>query len=502
MNRIKFSVIFLVLLSMFLLNCDSDSSTGSSQSQFFIYGLLGIEPGGDTNDSSNCWVYARVFNHPDHENVEAELEHNSAIIPLEGNYFGGDKFFTDFQSGFSFNSNEKYTIRFKDAQKSYSGMITTLPRIDITEDTVINNQIVLSWTDIGADFYNVEFTDYLDLEEQYQVKNTQFILNMDDLPIGDDTYSINIIVAGLKGMDPWDNPDGNIGGCHGYVFAYSQDQTRLNPGSMTFSKSISEEPPNLDDLVLSLMNRESIQSATTSGPAFQFTYAQIDRGWDEFYNITLAEPLNSITSIEGSLNDLQLNYSNWNGFLYSAREWNMDIDSDVFQYKLSINNQKDSATVSLPDTFSIIGHPSTVNIPEVPFVLEWRQPDFADFFIVDVSWEVEGDTSDVNHFYVVDDISLTVTEKPSNVISAYIEVQAVSGANPFKRIDPNLKRLNGYFYVIQPSENSLYFNSGLNKVLASPNDPVRSHNRVNQFLLDSVSKQYPELEGYSIQLQE
>src|SRR4030042_3404969 len=116
MNRIKFlSILSLFLfISIIVLNCDKDDPTGPSKSKFFIYGLLGSTPSWSNADSSNYWVYARVFNHPDHNNVEAELEHNSTKIPLEGDYWDGDKYFTEGRLDFSFNPGDVYAIIFPD----------------------------------------------------------------------------------------------------------------------------------------------------------------------------------------------------------------------------------------------------------------------------------------------------------------------------------------------------------------------------------------------------
>lgn len=74
MNLSKVLTLFFVISVLMLgFNCEKDDDiTGISRSNFFVYGLLGIEPDFSNPDSSHYWVYARVFGHPDYQNVEAE----------------------------------------------------------------------------------------------------------------------------------------------------------------------------------------------------------------------------------------------------------------------------------------------------------------------------------------------------------------------------------------------------------------------------------------------
>ena len=85
MNSIKIAlyVVFAALLIYF--SCDEDDPTNPSpkKADIFIYGLLGVAPHWSNRDSSQYWIYARVFNHPDHQNVKAELSHETTLVPLE-----------------------------------------------------------------------------------------------------------------------------------------------------------------------------------------------------------------------------------------------------------------------------------------------------------------------------------------------------------------------------------------------------------------------------------
>jgi hypothetical protein len=378
MTRFNIGATLLVIAAILLVsNCSKDSDGKGStapKADILIYGLLGSRPHWVDPDSSLFWAYARVFDHPDHQNVEAELVHDTTVISLEANYHDSEKFFSEGQSFFSFEPDEEYTFRAWDLNRSYSGTITTLPQIRIINNTVISNQITLQWTDVGADFYDVGFLDWGNFEKHYQVKDTLFAIDIDSLPF----YSgiIDIDIGGFKGFNPMSHPGGNIQGCYGYLFGYTMDETVLDMTTMTFSKpSFHEIPPDLDDLMLFFFDNKVTTQRDYSyeDPEFMFTYARIDN-WgyssSSFSSITIVEPANSISSIEGYLNGIQLDGYIWAGFYSVFRTWDdlyLTYDKDMlFTYTLALNNMLDSATVANPDTFSMLTHPPEDTIPEVP----------------------------------------------------------------------------------------------------------------------------------------
>lgn len=519
MRSIKVLLLAIFMLP-FIYSCNKNEPTSSSQEKadIFVYGLLGRRPYVDKPDSSRFWVYARVFNHPDYQDVQAELSLGTNIIPLESDYWYPNKYFTQGQVNFSFKPDEKYGFKLWDSEEAYTGTITTLSQLKITADTVIAGQIILKWTDIKADFYDIEFQDRGNFEEHFQVEDNQFTINISDLPL-ETASDVDIDIAGFKGFSPISNPGGNIKGCYGYLFGYSADATNLDLQTMTFSKQISDSsPPNLDKLILSFFKNNSAQGENTYATDinFKFTYGYLynsgysQSGYNYFQSTTIVEPANSINIFEGYINDMELDSYSWGGFYNSLRSWDKiyeTYDNNMrFKFKLNINNQLDSASVTIPDTFSIISHPPTEIIPTTPFEITWRRPDNADFFFVDVSWQVKGDPLDKNYLYVTNDNSYNFSDIPDSVVSGRIEVSAINGSNPMQMLEPNLPRLNGYFFSIRSCKHYLVFSGnahreGLSSNIYSTNkNTFELNKRIDRFIVSKLVEKYPELQDHKFKL--
>ena len=178
---------------------------------------------------------------------------------------------------------------------------------------------------------------------------------------------------------------------------------------------------------------------------------------------------------------------------------------DLFTFKLFINHELDSASVAIPDTFSILEHPPEYLIPETPFQINWRRPYNADFFFINASWGVAGDSLNKNFLYVTEDNLFTFNEIPDSVVSGWVNVTAISGTSPMKELVPNLKKLNGYYFARRRCRHSLNFYPGsLNKPLSFRNSENRKdlklNRRIDEFLLSKLSEKYPQLRKYKNQL--
>jgi len=520
MRSIKIILLIVIILPFIFYSCSEDEPTSPSlkKADIFAYGLLGLRPHRDDPDSSHFWVYARVFNHPDYQNVHAELSHGTTIIPLESDHWDSDMYFTVGRLNFSFEPGENYGFKIWDSKNTYSGTITTLPQIKITVDTIIADQLILEWTDINADFYNIGFRNWGNFDKNFQVETNRFTININELPLNSSS-SIDIDVGGFKGFSPISHPVGNIKGCYGYLFGYSRDETKLDLQTMTFSKKNRDNStPNLDKLILSLLDNNSARSEDiyTTDINFKFTYGYIynsgysQSGYNSFRSVTIVEPANAIKVFEGYINDILLDSYNWSSF-YNILEKRNNVyetyDKNMrFKFKLNINKQLDSASVSIPDTFSIVYHPPTDNIPAAPFNIGWRRPANADFFFVDVSWSVEGDSLDKNYLYVTNDNSYNFSDIPDSVIWGRINIIAINGANPMKILEPNLERLNGYFYSSRSCKDGLIFSpDNLKKGLSSNTYSVNEkkfelNKRIDNFIISRLAEKYPKLQNYKLKL--
>lgn len=302
-NTLTLSLIILLLLN-FACSKDDNGPTSSS-ADFFTYGLIGVR-----NNGTYTWVYARAFNHPDHQKLEAQLQYDNKTVQLQPRYHNLEKYFTDENSAFSFSPNTEYRFQMTDGLGAYTGEIYTLPCVEIKNYNIIDNQIYLEWTDVGADFYNIELNG-LDFEKHYQVEDTTFTVSLDVLPADYPITSIRIYVDGFKGINPLRSTGGNIEGCHGYLFGYTYDYIYLDLPTMSFKKIKHDEPPrNPDDYILSMLNNRANYSISqsTADISFMFSFAYIT-SWPDFYCVTLFEPLGSINFYEGYLNGDQLDFA-------------------------------------------------------------------------------------------------------------------------------------------------------------------------------------------------
>lgn len=519
LNRIVLmSVVFVSFLLCF---CENDDPAGPSQQKaaVFMYGLLGREPHWDIADSSDFWIYARIFNHEKYNELQAELSHKGTVFPLETRHWDSDTYFTEGNLDFSFAPNEKYDFRVWDSDDSFSGRITTLPQLEITVDTLIANRISLEWTDIKADFYDVEFYSSGNFEKHFQVQNTQFSIYPDELP---DTQNsrVRITVAGFKGFSPFSQSATNVTGCHGYLFGYSMDATELNLESMTFaSPQASNHPPNLDKLMHSFLQQNTIvKEVTATVPIdFMLTYGYIynssysSSAYNYFRGATLAAPINSITSITGSIHDSPLTVHDWGAFYFGLRNWS-DLytvynRNDQIKLKLIINSSADSAFVANPDTFSILSHPPTDVVPTAPFTLTWRRSTNADFYLVGLAYQITGDSLAKDVLHVANDASYSVTDLPDSLLWLDIDITAINGANPMHSLRPNLKKLNGYFYSLRQCKDDLNFaDESLKKAFEVKDDSVRKkcslakNDRIHSFMFDTFAEEYPELARHKDEL--
>jgi|GEM_PF-3076142 len=507
-------IIVLLMSCMDSIKNKTVGPDGSENADFFFYALLGVQPLVMAPNSINYWAYARVFNHPDYQNVQAELSHENNTIALEANYWETDKFFTEGDQDLTFDPDDTYGFRLWDTDDSYTGTIQTLAPMEIQVDTVINDRIRLEWADIGADFYDIELRVFGEFEEHYRTESTQFVLDIDELPFGLYTQ-INIDIAGFKGFSPFSNPQGNIEGCYGFLFGYSVCGTMLDLQTMAFSKPRSDSPPpNLDALILSFYENtaEGEQNTEANGVDFQFTYAYISNSslypssWSDFTAVTLAEPAGSITSFDGYVDDTLMDKYVWSGFyhiLYSQDDIYDVYDPDrSFKCKMIINNQEDSAYVVIPDTFSITDYPPEAPLPSAPFDIQWRRPDNADYFIVDIYWEIEDNPIDRNELYITENNRFTITEVPAGAIEGEIDVVAICGANPMQSLQPNLSRLNGYFFSRRFARNSVSFNpessdGSLSRTSSSREKAAFLDRQIDRFLVSRLTEKYPRLRHHA-----
>ena len=511
------SSLVIIVLSMSCMDSIKNkavSPDGSDKADFFFYALLGVQPLVTAPNSINYWAYSRVFSHPDYQNVQAELSHENSTIPLEANYWETDKFFTEGDQDLMFDPGDTYGFRLWDTDDSYTGTIQTLAPMELQVDTVINDRIRLEWADIGADFYDIELRVFGEFEEHYRTENTQFVLDIDELPYGLYT-EINIDIAGFKGFSPLSNPDGNIEGCYGFLFGYSVCGTTLDLQTMAFAKpSTDSPPPNLDALILSFYENigEEEQNTGANGVDFQFTYAYISNSslypssWSDFTGVTLAEPAGSITSFDGYVDDTLMDKFVWGGFYHILHSQD-DIyavynQETFFEFKLTINNQEDSAYVAIPDTFSITDYPPEAPMPSAPFDIRWRRPFNADYFIVDVSWEIEDNPIDRNELYITENNRFTITEVPAGAIEGEIYVTAIYGANPMRSLQPNLARLNGYFFSRRLARNSVTFypelpGGSLSRTSSSREKAAILDRRIDRFLVSRLAETFPRLRRHT-----
>jgi len=515
MKVFRMILAFAIILPIFFSGCSENDPTSASKDNIFIYGLLGIGPDWSNPDSSYFWIYSRVFNHPDNQSLEAELSRGEEKIPLETGYWHANTYFTEGRLDFSFESDEQFGFRVWDSKNTYSGEITTLVPLKITRDTVISNQIILEWTDINADFYDIEFRDYDNYEEHFYTENNQFTINISALDIGESGY-LDIQISGLKGFSPLSNPSGNIKGCYGYLFGYSYNSTELNLQTMTFLKSNRKNTfPNLDKLMSLLKSNNYLKIQDTPEIKFQFTYAYIynsgysSSGYNSFYSTTLVEPADALTHFEGYIDDVKLTSSSWVGFYNTMSDYDvydMYNKDDRFEFKLNVNEQLDSASVSIPDTFSIITQLPSEQIPAAPFTIYWQTPDNADFFFIDVSWVVEGDSLDHNSFFITTENSYTFTSVPANAVSGWINVTAMNGVSPLHLLEPNLGQLNGYYYSNRHCRNSLYFSVNNLSPESFPNNnllneqTLKLNQKINHFIISKLAEKYPDLQKHKSQL--
>ncbi len=501
-----FKIIFFITIAITIIisGCSKDES---AKPDIFIYGLLGVSPDSENPEEDYQWIYARVFNHPDNQSVEAELTKGTQVIPLEANYGEANKYFTEGRAGFSFEPFDEYQLRIWDSKNTFSGKITTLMRLNITEASVTGNQVDLEWTDIGADFYDVGFS-HSDFEQHYQVEDDHITVDLSELDLGDDTW-INIGVAGFNGFSPISDPGCNMTGCNGYLFGYSRNNTTLDLQTMTFSKEGTvNSQPNLDNLILAFHSNSSNDTPKSSSLKFMFTYATLynasydPSGYNYFSGTTVTEPANALKAFEGYLDGEKLTSYTWGGFfhgLYSYASVYGEYNNYMqCTFTLQINDKIESASVANPDTFSIVSPPSSGLIPMSPFQITWDRSDNADYFFINASWIITGDDIGKNYFYSTENNAYLISDIPTNAEWGRIDVVAINGPSPMHSLEPNLEKLNGFYFSRRYSINSVIFSDNIGKgVTEEPGVLKEDHNaidlRVDQFLLNKLSEKHPEL---------
>lgn len=257
--RLTITFNYLILCLIFLSSCDPDNLNKPSveKSDLFVYGFLGIRPDPVQPESNQYWVDACVLNPPAYKNVQMQLlryidyrKHRTQLIPLEAGYHQTNISFAERDSNFFFYPGEQYRFYMRTSEDTCSGLLTTLPRIDLIADTVIADTVHLQWTDIDADFYDIGFYTGNELEKHVQVPDTQYTIELDALPLNS-AEQVRITIAGFKGFDPVSNTSGNMGGCVGFVFGYSHYETWLDTETLTFTHNQTLTLPGLDELLLS-----------------------------------------------------------------------------------------------------------------------------------------------------------------------------------------------------------------------------------------------------------
>jgi hypothetical protein len=520
----KYNLYFLTcIFVLFFLNaCNKDD--GSTKQNFFSYGLLGVTPLWVPDDSGNYvksnsddyWVYIRAFGHADYKNVKAELSHGDDIISLGADNQYSDIFFTEGSLNFSFAPNDSYGVRMWDKEHEYTGTITTLPRLNITSSNLVSNEINLEWSDAGADFYDVEFGS-AGVEKHFLVEDTHYTLNLNEVDYESENYAY-ITIAGFKGFNPLSNTEGNMAGCHGYLFGYTYDYIELDPATSTFKQVRKISKPDLDAYMLSQYKNRILQqeSNNVSELEYTFTYGYIySSGYspsanNSFHGTTLIEPANALDNYRAFMDGHELNTYSWNGFLRGIESKDKiydEFDQDrEFNFELTLNEKTESVNILVPDTFSIVSAPSTLYIPTAPFEIVWRKPVNADYFFIDLSWYDNENSVNNNYFYVTEDNRYLVTQMPDNVESGSIRIVAVNGSNPMVSNKPNLKELNGYIYSLRISRNILYYDNNGKKAAkqmistATDEDSYASYKRLNNYVISALAKNNPRLKRHQTDL--
>lgn len=501
MKHSKFAIlVVIILLSVALFTCTNKSSTssgGSSRASFFIYGLLGQDIDEDYGD----WLYARVFNHPDFQNISLELlNSDSTTILVEEDYWDSDKFFTEGNQEVNWLDNTTYYLTFKDLNQEYSGTITILPELEIQNCWLSGNSLNIEWTNVGADFYNIELYQPGEFEENFQSESNAVVIDLSMLAL-DWSEELDISIGGFKGFSI-ENPNSNISNCHGYLFGYSRDESELNLETGALSKGTGDGNRDLDELMVALANNNFSMNSAKSQIRYQFTYAALDASWEDFHSITLIDPLNSITEISGSINTIPLDFTNWGTFYYNSGYYNEIYNTySTFlniPFILSVNNVIDTASVAVPDSFSLRNAPDDGRIPTAPFALNWRKPANSDFFLVMVDWNIADEPINKNYIYITENNYTMITPIPENSSSCFITIFAIKGSNPQITTEPNLEKLNGFYYSIREVEDIIYlWDSAMEKSSVNnqhKQDEIRQN--IHKILFNELKASIPELKGY------
>ena len=109
--------------------------------------------------------------------------------------------------------------------------------------------------------------------------------------------------------------------------------------------------------------------------------------------------------------------------------------------------------------------------------------------------------------YIVDNTSFTFTEMPDSVYYGRVYVTALVGEHPMKKLEPNLKKLNGYLYARRDCINRLIFQqSSLYKVALNESSATDIDNlldsKIDTFLYSKFVEKYPQLYKYNSHLRE
>ncbi|MBN2357503.1 hypothetical protein JXO59_15425 [candidate division KSB1 bacterium] len=507
----KFAIILLLSAFVIWFNCDEKNpSKPKSKDDTFVYGFIGIEPDPADPDTSRYWVFVRLFNYANAFNIEGELSRDEIILPLRAGYRFSDKVFTEIGSEWPFAEGQTWKLRLWDDDRQYSGNIRVLPRLTLTYNLMVNALLQLTWSDIGADFYDVTLLGVApgNIEHHLQTENTSMQVDLSDYDFGT-ANDILIVVGGFKGFSPLSDPEGNMSGCAGFTFGYSCCEIILNRSTGSFRTApVQSDAHRRDDHILALLNaKQSITApAQPQDLSHIFTYAflamspyQPER-FNALLGTTLSYPAGAITLFEPVFEGELLEYFCWGGFYYTFNKQKLANEYDAnkrYQFELNINSIKDSATVALPDTFSISGAREIKSLPTPPFTVHWRQVERADFYFVDIFWQLSGDQS-LAELFLRDENQLTIEQMPEGTAGAQIQVVAVNGSNPYHALQPNIAQHNGYFFCTRESIDILRLNNTANKESLINEDRLAEwaclrQKRIAAYLLEKSAETQPQL---------
>ncbi|KAA3613045.1 MAG: hypothetical protein D8M58_12105 [Calditrichaeota bacterium] len=472
-------ILFLILL--IILSCSQDKTVSPDlNDEIFIYGLIGTEENLNKPDSSNKWVYIRLFGHLDNTNIQGKVEGSNNSIILHKSINSEEIVFRNHETDNQFDTGKNYSLILENGSNSFSGQSLVLPKIQSSIDTVSNNRLQICWADIDADFYSIRINAYPKIFE-FQTSGLVYDLPMDSL-LNNQTENefIKITIAGFKGLISGNNDKGNIEGAHGYIFSYSQ-QIFLYNLSNGLAKNIFDEDEKQEhiDQVIESIRTENIKINNTGiNYLFGYTRVQQDINSLKLNSLVLAEPLNAISNILVKADTLEFGYSPWAGFYQAAFPPTIttQVKHDSMAIDLRINNLSDSTKLKLVTTFSLKS--LTINDSSLfPLKINWTDQRNKDYSLIIFSWLTEDLEQIESQIYFSEADFIEINEPLGNSAFVYVEVYAIAGDNPLHGDKATFPELNHYVFSSKRCSNPYLISLATGALSNIPPDfPIKENN--------------------------